>query len=787
MADAVDRAPDDGRIGFPRIDNAMNKFPPRKKGGGRGAKDDGESSRLGLDESKGDDEEGMSERDKEKLLDRIRKRMERCVSAEAKNREAALDDLKFKAGDQWPSGIQATRNAEGRPCLTIPMMDMFCKQITNDIRQNRPGIVINPTGDKGDPEVAKMYSGMVRAIHRDSHADIAYDTGADGAVSNGFGYWRIVTEFEAPDTFDQCIRILRIDNPFTVYLDPDHQEPDGYGCMFGFITSLMPKDEFEEQYPDSQMVNFDIAGRGDKYAGWGDKDNIRVAEYYEVDYKTRTLVALDNGHVGWEDELDDGIKKKIASGSIEIVRERESQERKVHWYKVTALEVLDDKPWAGTEGVPIVKVIGNEINIEGKVVLSGVIRNAKDAQRMYNYWRTLETELIALQPKAPWVIEEGQVEGHENEWKVANTASLPYLSYKGTAVGGTPAPPPQRQQFAGAPAGVEQAIQGAQNDMRATTGIRFDATTNERMIDESGKAIRELRRSGDMGSFHYVDNMARSLRRTGHILIDLIPKIYDRKRIITILREDESEEQIQIDPHANLPMQEQRQPNGKNLKIFNPTRGNYGVTVTIGPSFATKRIEAAENMMNFAKAMPQAAMLIADLIAKNQDWEGADEMAKRLAKAVPPQLLTPDQKDVPPQVQAYMQSQQMQIQQLTQQLQVAAKQLNDQNADRAIDKEKIAKDFEAKLLAIVQKAEAVKAGGGSREGSQFKDMVQGVQGIMSLFKDGEGEKEPEKPQMSDDMMARLDRLEKAMKKPKKLKISRGPDGLISGAEAEYGE
>lgn len=686
MAQSIFKPRDNGRIGLPQVNPGMNRIapnfkPPDDKGGMLGA-------------PTGDKQK------EQKLMARILKRMERAISAESENRRDALDDLNFKAGKQWPSDIQAQRNLDKRPCLTINKLPTFVHQITNDLRQNRPSINISPVGDRSDPEVAKMYRGLIRAIERDCFADVAYDTGIDSAVSCGFGYWRILTEYEAPDSFNQVIVVRRIRNPFTVYMDPNHIEPDGSDARWCFISEMMARSDYEDKYPDADPLSFQQAGMGDNLKDWITKDQVRVAEYYELTHEPRDLVFLSNGHQGWEDELDEVTLAYIERGRIEITDRRTSDEPKIKYYKVNAIEVLEEHEWLG-KWIPVVKVIGDEIDIEGKVRYSGVIRNAKDAQRMFNFWRTLETEMIALQPKAPWIVEEGQIEGHEDEWRMANIRNQPYLSYKGTSVAGKAAPPPQRQQMAGAPAGVEAAIQGAAQDMMATTGVRFDATMNERMIDESGKAIRELRRTGDIGSFHYADNAARSLRHTGEIFVDLIPKIYDAKRIVTILREDDSEERVHIDPALGHPMVERRTPDGKVQKVFNPTYGKYGVTVTIGPSYATKRIEASENMIAFARAMPQTAALIADLIAKNQDWPGADEIAARLAKTLPPQLLMPEQKDMSPQVQALIQAMDGQIKKLGAELQKAMVALNDKSQDRAVKMEEINKRFEASIAKVV--------------------------------------------------------------------------------------
>ncbi len=657
-----------------------------------------------------------------KILARARKRFEQCISAEADNRKAALDDLKYKASEgQWPADVIAQRNFDKRPTLTINKLPTFVNQIVNDQRMNRPAININPVGDKSDPEVAKMYRGLIRAIERDSAADIAYDTGFESAVSMGWGYWLVALEYEKPDSFNQVLVLKRVRNPFTIYLDPRCKEPDGSDAGFGFETEMMPRKDFEDEFPDADPVAWDPAGVGEEYKEWTTKDEVRIARYFEIKTEKRKLVRLENGHEGWEDELSEEGKK------YEIIDERWADESKVMIYKITAKEVLEETEWPG-RWIPIVRIVGNEIDIQGKVRLSGLIRNAKSPQMLYNFHRTLSVELASLQPKAPWIMEEGQVEGHEQTWKVANQATLPYLLYRGTSIGGKVAPPPQRQPFQGAPAAVLEEVKAAAQDFMAVTGLRFDATLGERVYDESGRAMRELRQRGDLGSFHYIDNLARSLRHTGEILVDLIPKVYEEQRMITILREDDGEEQVRIDPNAPKPFTEGKHPQtGKTLKIFNPTYGRYGVTVTIGPSYATKRVESAESMMDFVRALapaaPQMASGVADLIAKNMDWPGAEEMATRLAKMLPPNLLTPEMKDVPPQVQAL-------IGQLQQQLQAAAMEktqlvqaLTEQKSDRAQRQDDIDKSFEAKLLGIVATFEAKMAATQQKNDQAMMDRV----------------------------------------------------------------
>ncbi len=714
MAQDPDKPLDSGRVSQPRVDSAMNRVY-------RGPSNE-DKKPVTLRRGEAKKAKQAEEERKNAILTRARKRFDRCVSAESGNRGHGVDDLKYKSGEgQWPADVVSQRNFDQRPCLTINKLPTFVNQVVNDQRMNRPSININPVGDKTDPEVAKMYRGLIRAIERQSVADIAYDTGFDSAVSIGWGYWRVILEYESPETFNQTIVIKRIRNTFTVYLDPNSQEPDGSDAKYGFVTEKVPRSEFEEDWPDADPMPWSQGGFGEEFKEWLTQSEIRVAEYFEIENDKRRLVKLENGHEGWWDELSDEAKK------LEIVSERWSDSPKVMRYKLTAKDILEEQEWPG-KWIPIVKIIGNEIDIEGKVRLSGLIRNAKSPQMLYNYHRTLSVELSSLTPKAPFIMEEGQVEGHESEWKTANTKTNPYLLYKSVNVNGRPAPPPQRQPFQGAPQAVLAEVQAAAQDMMAVTGLRFDATTSERVYDESGRALRELRERGDLGAFHYTDNLARSLRHTGEILVDLIPKVYEQKRMLTILREDDTEEQVQVDPNAMKPFQEGRNPqNGKTLKIFNPTYGKYGVTVTIGPSYATKRIEASESMMDFVRALapaaPQLAAGIADLVAKYQDWPGSEEFATRLAKMLPPNLLTPEMKDVPPQVQALLSQLQQQIQGLTQEKMQLTQALTEQNSDRAQRQDKIDKDFEAKLIGVVGQIETKMAAVQQKQDQMIVDRV----------------------------------------------------------------
>lgn len=161
--------------------------------------------------------------------------------------------------------------------------------------------------------------------------------------------------------------------------------------------------------------------------------------------------------------------------------------------------------------------------------------------------------------------------------------------------------------------------------------------------------------------------------------------------------------------------------------MFNPKVGEYEVAVTIGPSFATKRAEAADSMVNFLKVLPNTAPMVADLIAKNMDWPGAEEIAERLASQLPPNLLQQDTSDFPPQAKALIQSLNAQLQKLGKEHQQALAMLGDKDKDRQLEQDKINKDFEAKLSNVVATYEAKVAGMAQDNFSKITKMVEEMQ------------------------------------------------------------
>lgn len=569
--------------------------------------------------------------------------------ADTENRQKGLDDLKFSTGDQWPIEVQNSRHLEARPCLTINKLDAYVRQIVNQMRQSRPRMRAHSMNSEANAKVADIITGIFKHIEVNSDADTAYDTAGEYAVRVGWGYWRVITDYVREDSFDQEIYIKPIDNPFSVYFDPNSLQPDGSDAEKVLITTLMSKADFKVQYPDADDGgDFNQRGTGDFDPDWVQKEDIRVAEYFYVERKKTKLLLLSDGTKVYKDEAPS--PEIMAAAGIMVVGERETMRKQIKWCKLTGLEILEERDWVGRY-IPVVPVYGQMLTVEDKRKKYGLVRNAKDAQRMYNYWQTSLTESIALAPKAKWLLAEGQDEGHENEWAQANIKSMPVLRYKQTDINGKEAPAPQRLQPEPPPAGVIAAAMSIDKDLQSVVGI-FDPSQLPQG-NMSGKAIRGQQMQQDMTNFHYYDNLVRSMKHTGRIILDLIPKIYDRERVLRIIGYDGKPEMVTVNERVQDEM-------GVEKVLNDVTVGEYDVYMDTGPGYQSKRQEAVEAMMPMISTNQELFNLAGDLVFRNMDFPGAEVIADRLAANNP--LAQIDEKsDIPPQIQMQLMQAQKQI------------------------------------------------------------------------------------------------------------------------------
>lgn len=614
-----------------------------------------------------------------------------AADADSNNRAEAQEDLKFAAGDQWPVEIQNSRTLEARPCLTINKIDAYIKQITNQQRQQRPRIKVHGMNNESDEKVAQILQGICRHIEVNSNADTAYDEAFDYAVRMGWGYWRVVTDYVREDSFDQEIYIQPIHNPFTVYFDPNSILPDGSDAEKCLITEVISKNVFRSLYPDADdTVSFTQRATGDVLAEWVMKEDIRIAEYFYTERKPATLIMLSDGTKLYKDELKDGEIEMMAANGIIVVDERPSYKKVIKWCKLTAMQVLEEREWPGRY-IPVIPVYGQRLFVESKRKKFGLVRMAKDPQRMYNFWQTSLTESVALAPKAKWLLAEGQDEGHENEWTQANIKSTPVLRYKQTDIEGRPAPVPSRLQPEPPPAGIMAASASINDDLQAVLGV-FDP--NQMPTGNiSGKALMGQQQQIDLTNYHYYDNLTRSIKYTGKILLDLIPHIYDSQRVMRIIGEDAQPEMVTI----NQPSQTEE---GVYEILNDVTVGQYDVVMDTGPGYNSKRLEAVNSMMPLMQGNEQLFQMAGDLFIRNMDFPGSDVIADRLA-AMNPMAQIDEKSKIPPMAQMKMKQMEDQNKQLQDQLIAMQLEINNRSQVAQIKEEGANK---RKLMDVTSRA-----------------------------------------------------------------------------------
>jgi hypothetical protein len=555
-------------------------------------------------------------------------RFESIMTRERDQRALAVEDAKFAhtPDGQWDENAISKR--KDRPRYTINRVAGAIDQLVGDRRQNRTDIKVRPVSGGADKQLADIYNGLIRNIEGLSKAENAYDMAFDELVTGGYGGWRVLTEFSDDDSFEQDIRIHTIDSASTsLFFDPAASEYDKRDAGHAFLTTLMPAEEFKAKFPDQQEVSFDQEQFNSSLcSSWFVQDMVRVAEYWVKVPVMRNIGLLSDGRVI---DLDDEaiVLDELAAQGVTVQSERKVKSHKVVMYKMSGAGIIDGpNEWAG-KFIPLIPAFGKVARIEGKEYVRGLVRNAKDPNRIYNYTVSSEIETTALTPKDPYWITVTQAKGHIPQLRTFNTSNQPFMIYNADPEA------PGAPQRTGAPS-VQAAMigqrQNAAQDIYATTGIEPASLGNSPEL-KSGKAIIAQQKMGDRGSFVYTDNLNKSIEYTGEILVDLIPRIYDTERVIRVLNIDGTSEEVKINAGlANFNETITDTQTGKDEIVYDLSRGKYDVVVTAGPSFASQRQESAQQLIDLTANSPVFAEIATDLIAKNLDVLESEELTKRV-------------------------------------------------------------------------------------------------------------------------------------------------------------
>lgn len=613
----------------------------------------------------------MAEKDALEIIKEKQEKLKRDQSYWRDIYERAKEDAHFLSDDefaQWDEQDYNSRVMTGRPALTIDQLGQFVHQVANDIRINTPTINVIPSGMESDQDTAEVLKGLIKTIEYRSGADDAYDTASLNAIRTSIGFIRVDHDYVDDETFDQELLIKRVVNPFACWLDADSIEVDGRDAKHGTIIDKITVSEFKRLYPNKEPVCFqsdDKSGRELR-----DEDYISIAEHFCIDEEEKVIES-------------EGRKRKTRS---KIVRR----------YKMSGADILEETTFP-SKYIPLVPVYGEEIWIDGKRHIMSLIRKSKSAQKMYNYWKSLETELLMKAPNAPVMAAEGQVEDYADDWK--NPSKSMVLRYRTTDAQGNQVGAPQRLEPPTIPTGIVNAARQTVDDIKSTMGM-YNASLGQRSNEQSGVAIAQRKQEGDVATYHFSDNLVKSICQVGRILVDAIPNIYDTARVLRIIGMEGETKEIGVNGEMAADQEE----------TIDLTKGKYDVRVITGSSFTTQRQEAIVALQSIFQATPDLMQVMGDLYFKYSDFAGAEAMAERMKKVIDPKFLEEEERQeietVDPekeQMAGLIQQGQQAIQQMQQEIQNLQGQLQNKQADVMIK----AQELEIKKADVELKKESL--------------------------------------------------------------------------------
>ena len=555
---------------------------------------------------------------------------------------AGKDDAKFTVGNQWDPIVEQRRRTANKPVLTFNRLIAFVAQIVGNRLMNETEIRVHP--DKaGTKEIAEIREGLIRSIFKNSHADFARDEAAKYQCVGGEGYFTLSLDYADDDVFEQEIRLSAVTDPYSVVLDPLAIEPSGADAQWGFVGDDIPQQEFKKRWPWAAEISFESEKTWNNSGFWLHEDTIRVVSYWRmVTDGFKTLALYQDGTVHDVSDMEEfeyiNFVETRSDGSPYI---REVPKRMARLYVCSGNAILEGPYDYPISSLPIYRVPGWELNDGEKIHRWGLIRFLKDPQRLHNYWRSTVAEQLVAAPRNKWLTTPEAVKGHEAKWRRAPTADDPFLYYNDGENAPVHIPPP----------GIDAALVNeaglATQDLKDISNIH-EASLGMPSNEVSKVAIQQRQMVSDVGTYIYVDRRRIADERCAKNINELIPYIYDTKRIVAVIGRDDKRLMMVINDPSN--------PNS------DVTMGKYGVTVSVGPASETKRALASEQMMAFVNAMPQAAGVVMDLVAEAQDWPKSGEFAQRFKMLLPPGTI-PEDEMTPEMKMVQQQNQQMQAQQ----------------------------------------------------------------------------------------------------------------------------
>lgn len=591
---------------------------------------------------------------------------------------------------QWRPAEIASRHSNNRPWTTINRCKPAVDQVENEAASNPPGPEAYPVGNGADKDGCDILEGLIREYEYRSDATNCRLTGLRYALAGGSGAYELATDYRPGRTMEQCISVKEIEDPATVFSDPNARMRHRQDQMVAGRIRRFSRAQIEEQYPEAKLKIF-TRGLIDRAAGWmqdafpaswkganatslaewinPQADEYYVCEFWRVTIEKAKLTLYSDDIIRYDDEkVPEGVTPKLEADGSEI--SRIAPRRKITKHVVTALdELIDPVDWPG-EIIPIIWLLGPEIYIKGKLYRLSLISGAVGAQRSLNYTATSMNEIVGLMTKSPFIGWEGQFDVQNaqgfNPWEASSTQVWAYMEVKpvwATSPNGEQAtllPPPQRNTWEAPIARLFEALTFWGEQIKAATSIFFDPTQQSARDVQSGEAIKALQSQTNIGTSGWQKTLQSACTLEYEEARKIFRKIYDGPRVVTIVRPDSTHELAEI--NREFGADEMDPATGKKPKLNNIVSGDFALRVTAGPSYKDRVDKALEKILEFLKIDPailQAPGVAGQLL--RMIGEGSPEI-EQIADSLTPGGANQDA--TPQQMQSQLQQAQVQNKQL---------------------------------------------------------------------------------------------------------------------------
>ena len=603
------------------------------------------------------------------LLTMMRKRTIMAADYWRRTFELGQEDVRYTYLDQWPEDIRAKRQQTERPALSLNALPQYIQSTLANLRQMALGVkFVQAGGIDGKTSMAQermtkitlsqLLSGIMRKIEVRSDASTKYLRAAQHAIESGIGWLMVEVRPDPFDPFNDDIFISNIRNRWSVLADENATEPDLSDMKYCMVSELIPLGEFRARYPkywqEGRHPLDDYGGYMSDVAGqlewWGKQEHVRVFDYYFKEAQEKEFIELIHPEtleriVNRTDRIDKYVDDLERQG-FKVKRRKKFTTELVKVVRCTRDQVLEDEvDWIGSR-IPLVPVIGRQIDLLDNALYLGVVHYAIEPQIMRNSWATAATEKVAASPKNPYMIAKQQLQSVKDEWDRMNSENPDYLPYDAVDDHmGRALPPPHRDNQATMPTAELQMVTLMDIAMQQATGI-YPSNLGQESNETSGVAIARRQAAGAAAQIGFGSNLAVAVRSLGEIALELMGQVYNDDRIITII--DAEGEDARYHVNHYITDEGERDPEtgrmsggtGEKFLINCLAASRYDIRVDIGPDSVTSMEEFWKTAESIFQNQPQMAPLVADLLFKAMPIPYAAVIAERCRKVLlPPQLL----------------------------------------------------------------------------------------------------------------------------------------------------